>query len=160
MGFWQLLTAGLIMLLGLFGSLVQGMPGPLVVWAAVFWWAVSEQTEAAWWLLGASTGVLLLNRAVQTLFLLRSRRRADVQRRTLLIAGCTGIAGFFVLPVVGVVPGFLAGLYVWSRHRFGTHGSAVATTRVVMRSGGWKTLTELTVCLLVVGAWTGLLLWG
>lgn len=160
MGFWQLLLVGLVMLLGLSGSLVPGLPGPLLVWAAVFWWAVTEQTPAAWWLTGASTALLVLNRAVQTLLLLRAHRRADIRRRPLLVAGGTATVGFFVLPVVGVVPGFLAGVYLWSRHRFGSHGAAVASTRRVMRAGGWKALTELSACLLVVGSWTGLLLWG
>ncbi|MEU0731642.1 DUF456 domain-containing protein, partial [Streptomyces lavendulocolor] len=35
MGAWQLLLVGLVMLLGLFGVLVPGVPGAWLVWAAV-----------------------------------------------------------------------------------------------------------------------------
>ncbi|NLU65902.1 DUF456 domain-containing protein [Streptomyces sp. HNM0574] len=160
MGPWQLLLVGAVMLLGLFGAVLPGVPGPLVVWAAVFWWAMTEQGATAWWLLVGATALLLVNQAVQMLIPVRVRHSTDVRRRALLFAGGTGIAGFFLVPVVGVVPGFLGGLYGWERRRLGSRRAARASVRTVMRAIGWKLLIGLTACLLVTGAWAGLLIWG
>ncbi|GAB2821195.1 DUF456 domain-containing protein [Streptomyces sp. NPDC054796] len=157
MGTWQLLLVGLVMLLGLFGAVLPGVPGPLVVWAAVFWWSVYERAGPAWWLLVVATGLLLANAAVQLLIPSRVRRSTDVRRWALLFAGGTGIVGFFVVPVIGVVPGFLAGLYGWERVRLGSRASAAASARTVMRAIGLKVLIELSACLLVAGAWLAVL---
>ena len=152
---------GLVLLLGTLGAVLPGVPGPLVVWAAVFWWAMDRQTTPAWWLLMGATGLLLLNAAVQLLLPRRTRPRdaVDVRRRALLFAGGTGIVGFFVLPVVGVLPGFVGGIYGWERVRLGSHGAAAASTRSVLRAVGWRMFAELTACLLVTGAWVVTLIW-
>ncbi|MDB1089203.1 DUF456 domain-containing protein [Streptomyces sp. ACA25] len=160
MATWQLLLVGLVLLFGLSGAVLPGIPGPLVVWAGVFWWASAESTSSAWWVLVGATAVLLVNQAVQWLLPVRSRRAAGVRRRQLLVAGGTGTAGFFLLPLVGVVPGFLTGLYGWERARLGTHGAAVSSTRAIMRAVGRNMLIELTACLIVVGGWLLVLLLG
>ncbi|MGW8377119.1 DUF456 domain-containing protein [Streptomyces sp. ODS28] len=159
MGAWQHLLVGMVMLLGLLGTVLPAIPGPLVVWAAVFWWAMTVQTSTAWWLLVASTGLLLAQQAVQLVLPDRLRRPREVPRGALLLAGCGGIAGFFVIPVVGAVPGFLGGVYGWERARLGSHGAAAASTRTTMRACGWRTLVQLMACLLVAGGWLGLVLW-
>lgn len=153
---------GLVLLLGVLGTVLPGVPGPLVVWAAVFWWAMVRQDSPAWWLLTGATALLLVNAAVQLMLprRLRLRDSTDVRRRALLFAGGTGTVGFFLVPVVGVVPGFLAGIYGWERRRLGGHGSAVASVRTVMRAVGWRMLAELTACLLVGAAWLVTLLRG
>ncbi|NGO69825.1 DUF456 domain-containing protein [Streptomyces boncukensis] len=158
---WEPLLVGLVLLLGTVGTVLPGVSGPLVVWAAVFWWATARQTSSAWWLLTGATALLLLNTAVQLLLprRIRPRHATDVRRRALLAAGGAGIVGFFLLPVLGVVPGFLAGLYGWERVRLGSHGAAAASARAVLRAVGWRKLIELTACLLVAGAWIATLVW-
>ncbi|GAA2057892.1 DUF456 domain-containing protein [Streptomyces carpaticus] len=160
MGIWQLLLVGLVMLLGLLGIMMPGVPGPLVVWAAVFWWSSAEGTSQAWWVLVTATALLLVNQAVQWLLPAAGRREAGVRRRQLLFAGGSGIVGFFVLPGIGLVPGFVGALYGWERARLGDHGAALASTRVIMRTVGRRMLVELAACLLVTGVWLGVLRWG
>lgn len=72
----------------------------------------------------------------------------------------SGIVGFFVLPGIGLVPGFVGALYGWERARLGDHGAALASTRVIMRTVGRRMLVELAACLLVTGVWLGVLRWG
>ncbi|MFF7729370.1 DUF456 domain-containing protein [Streptomyces sp. NPDC008001] len=154
MGTWQLLLVGLVMLLGLLGVVTPGVPGPLIVWAGVLWWAMTDRTGAAWAVLAGATGVLLLEQAVSWLLLPPRRLKgAGITRRAFLVAGIAGIAGFFVIPVLGAVPGFVAGIYGVERQRLGGHGAARASTRNVMRALGTSVLVELFACLLVAGAW-------
>ncbi|MEH6379343.1 DUF456 domain-containing protein [Streptomyces sp. KLMMK] len=155
MGTWQLVLVGLVMLLGLLGVVTPGVPGPPIVWAGVLWWSMTDRTALAWAVLAGATGVLLLERAVGWLLPPRRLRGAGITRRTFLVAGVCGIAGFFVIPVLGAVPGFVAGLYGVERRRLGGHGAAWASTRNVMRALGTSVLVELFACLLVVGMWIG-----
>ncbi|MFJ9418892.1 DUF456 domain-containing protein [Streptomyces sp. NPDC101227] len=158
MSAWQLVAVGLVLLLGLLGVLMPGVPGPLIVWAGVLWWAMTEQTAVAWTVLIAATGLLLLNQALKWLLPARSLRTAGAPYRTLFLAGLAGIAGFFVIPVIGGPLGAVGGLYVLERVRLGGHGDAWASTRTVMRAIGLSVLIELFACLLVVGAWMGAVL--
>ncbi|MFE6689295.1 DUF456 domain-containing protein [Streptomyces sp. NPDC057743] len=151
----QLVVVGLVMLLGVFGVLVPGMPGPLVVWAGLLWWTTAERSSSAWTVLVAGTGVLLLNQVLKWLLPARNLREAGAPYRTLVLAGMAGIAGFFLLPVIGCPLGAFGGLYALERVRLGSHGDAWASTRTVLRAVGLSVLVELFACLLVVGAWVG-----
>ncbi|MER6615007.1 DUF456 domain-containing protein [Streptomyces xantholiticus] len=155
MGVWQLLMVGGVMLLGLLGVIVPGVPGPWLVWAAVLWWALHVQTGLAWLLLVGATAVLLLDQVVVWLLPARRLRGVGITRRMGAYAGLGAVVGFFLVPVVGAVPGFIGGIYGTERIRLGGHGPAKAATRTVMRAAGTSVLVELMGCLLVVGAWAG-----
>ncbi|MDP9684847.1 DUF456 domain-containing protein [Streptomyces griseoviridis] len=155
MGAVDLLLVGLVVLLGLCGVLLPGMPGSWLVWAAVLWWALKDPRPLAWAVLVGATAVLLLSLAVRWALPSHRLRATDSEGRLTVYGGCGALLGFVLLPVVGAVPGFLAGVYLAERHRLGRHGDAVAALRSAMRSGGWSVLTELFACLLITGAWLG-----
>ncbi|WP_328536009.1 DUF456 domain-containing protein [Streptomyces sp. NBC_00344] len=159
MSVWQLLAVGLLMLLGVIGVLIPGVPGQAIVWAAAAWWALSDTTGLAWAVLAGATGVLLLSQALRPL-LPRRPREAGVPRRTVYVGGAGGIVGFFVLPVMGAIAGFIGGIYLAERVRLGSHGAGRASTRTVMRAVGTPLLVELFACLLVFGGWLGALIAG
>ncbi|WP_156725409.1 DUF456 domain-containing protein [Streptomyces apocyni] len=160
MGVSELLLVSMVMLLGLSGVLIPGVPGAWLVWGAILWWSLRIQTQVAWWVLVGATVVLLLAEAVLLLLPPRRIRGLGVDRRLVEYAGFGALIGFFVVPVVGAVPGFVGGIYVCERRRLGSHGAAKATTRVLMRAAGTSVLVELFACLLVMGAWLGALIWG
>lgn len=160
MGVWQLLAVGAVILMGLCGVLVQGVPGQAIVWAAVAWWALDDITGLAWGVLVGATGVLLLNQALRPFLPPRRFKAAGVVKRSVLIAGAASVAGFFVLPVVGGIAGFIGGLYGAERVRLGSRGDGLASTLTALRAGGYSVLAELFACLLVTGAWLGAVIWG
>ncbi|TRV79858.1 DUF456 domain-containing protein [Streptomyces sp. 130] len=157
---WQLVAVGLVMLLGLVGVLVPGVPGQAIVWAAVLWWALTDMTPAAWAVLIGSTALLLLVQALKPLLPPRRPRESGAPRRTLLLGGVGAIAGFFVLPVVGAVVGYVGVIFGAERLRLGSRGAGWASVRSVMRATGYSVLVELFACLLVTGAWLSALIWG
>lgn len=75
-------------------------------------------------------------------------------------AGAGAFLGFFLIPVLGAIPGFMGGIYLSERLRLGRHGEAMAALRTAMRSGGSSVLAELFTCLLIAGAWVGAVIWG
>ncbi|MFE3070432.1 DUF456 domain-containing protein [Streptomyces sp. NPDC059247] len=155
MGVAQFLLIATVMLLGLFGVLVPGVPGTWLVWAAMLWWSLHERTDLAWILLASTTGLLLLTQVVVWQLPPRRFRGTGITRRTAAYAGAGAVLGFVLVPVVGAVPGFVGGIYLSERLRLGGHGQARASTRAVMRAAGTSVLVELFACLLIVGAWVG-----
>lgn len=159
MGAWELLLVGVVLLLGVCGVLVPGVPGSWLVWAAVLWWALKDPRPVAWAVLVGATVVLFLSLAVR--WALPPRRlRTDGTARPAVYAGTGAVLGFVLLPVVGAVPGFMAGIYLYERLRLGRHGEAMAALRTTMRSGGWSVLTELFACLLIAGGWLAVVVRG
>ncbi|MFB6780380.1 MULTISPECIES: DUF456 domain-containing protein [unclassified Streptomyces] len=160
MGVWQLIAVGLVILLGLVGVLVPGVPGQAIVWAAVLWWALTDMTPTAWAVLIGATVLLLLNQALKPLLRPRRPREAGAPRRTLMLGGIAGIVGFFLVPVVGGILGYVGAIYGAERLRLGSGGAARTSLRSVMRATGYSVLVELFACLLVTGAWLGAVLRG
>lgn len=156
----QLCLIGVVMLFGLLGVLVPGVPGSLLCWGAVLWWATNLHTTLTWAVLATATGLLALNQVIQWLLPARRIRDSELTWRNVFAAGSTAIAGFFVLPVIGAPIGFVAYIYGVERVRLGTHGAAWAATRTAMRAIGRSVLAELFACLLVAGAWLGAVLFG
>lgn len=160
MGAWELLLVGVVLLLGISGVLVPGVPGPWLVWAAVLWWALKDPEPVAWWVLVGASVVLLVAQGIRWLLPPRRFRQSGATRRTAVYAGVGALVGFCVVPVIGSIPGFIGGIYLSERLRLGRRGEAVAATRTAMRAGGWSVLTELFACLLIAGAWLGAVIWG
>lgn len=160
MSVWQLVAVGLVMLLGLVGVLVPGVPGQAIVWAAVLWWALTDMTPTAWGVLIGATALMLLNQALKPVLPPRRPGESGAPRRTVMIGGIAGIAGFFLVPVVGGIAGFVGAIYGVERVRLGSRGAGWTSVRSVMRATGYAVLVELFACLLVAGAWLGALVWG
>ncbi|MFD8567817.1 DUF456 domain-containing protein [Streptomyces sp. NPDC057694] len=160
MGTWELLLVGAVLVLGLCGVLVPGVPGSWLVWAAVAVWALREPSGLAWGILVGATAVLLAAQVLRWQLPPRRLRQAGATWRLAMWAGIGALAGFCVIPVIGAIPGYVGGIYVSERLRLGSHGDAVASTRTAMRAGGSSVLAELFACLLIVGAWIGAVIWG
>jgi uncharacterized protein YqgC (DUF456 family) len=160
MGVAELLLVGVVILLGLCGVLVPGVPGSWLVWAAVLWWALKDPQPVAWGVLVGATVVLFLSQVVRWVLPPRRLRASGATPRMGVYAGVGALLGFVLIPVLGAIPGFMAGIYLHERLRLGRHGEAMASLRTAMRSGGSSVLTELFTCLLIMGAWVGAVIWG
>ncbi|MDQ0687026.1 uncharacterized protein YqgC (DUF456 family) [Streptomyces achromogenes] len=160
MGVWELLLVGVVVLLGLCGVLVPGVPGSWLVWAAILWWALEDPQPVAWAVLVGATVALFVSQVVRWSLPPRRLRASGATPRMAVYAGLGAFLGFFLIPVLGAVPGFMGGVYLCERLRLGRHGEARAALRRAMRSGGSSVLAELFTCLLIMGAWLGAVLWG
>ncbi|MCD7437058.1 DUF456 domain-containing protein [Streptomyces lincolnensis] len=160
MGAVDLLLVGLVILFGLGGVLVPGVPGSWLVWAAVMWWALKDPRPVAWAVLVGATVALFLSQVVRWALPPRRLRASGATPRMGVYAGLGAFVGFFLVPVLGAIPGFIGGIYLYERLRLGRHGEARAALRTAMRSGGSSVLAELFTCLLITGAWLGAVIWG
>ncbi|MGE2715847.1 DUF456 domain-containing protein [Mycolicibacterium litorale] len=97
---------------GVVGIVVPILPGTLLVFGAIAVWAVVEHNAAAWVTLGVVTAVLGAALLVKYLWPMRRMRAADVRTMSLVVGGVLGVIGFFVIPVLGLVIGFVGGVYL------------------------------------------------
>jgi uncharacterized protein len=123
-----ILLVALAIAVGLVGIVVPLIPGMLLVYGAILVWALVEHAVAAWVTLAIVTVVVGATTAIKYLWPVRRMRRADVATSTLVIGAVLGVVGFFVIPVLGLVVGFVAGVYLAEYLRRGDHRRAWAST--------------------------------
>ena len=85
-------------------------------------------------------------------------RDGSVPGWVLLIGGVGGILGFFVVPVIGVVLGFIAGVFLAELLRLKSVQQAWPTTWTAMKAAGLSMLIDLAAVLIVTAAWVGALI--
>ncbi|MDT5152975.1 MAG: uncharacterized protein QOI01_4708 [Mycobacterium sp.] len=107
-----IVLVALVIAVGLVGILVPLLPGSVLVFAAIAVWAFLEKTTLAWATLGIATAILAAALLVKYLWPARRMKNADVGTWSLLAGGVLGIVGFFVVPVLGLVLGFVLGVYL------------------------------------------------
>lgn len=137
------------------GIVVPVLPGALLVWAAIAVWAAVTQSTAGWVVLVAATVCIAAVQVVKYALPERRLRNAGVPRRSILVGGLAGLVGFFVLPVVGLLVGFVGGVYVAERRRIGDHGEAWRATVLAARLAGLTIVIELFGTLVAAATWLG-----
>jgi uncharacterized protein YqgC (DUF456 family) len=151
-------TGGLIMVavaiaIGLVGILVPLLPGTLLVWAAIAVWAFVVGTTAAWVVLGVVTAILGAGILVKYLWPARRMKAADVSGRTLAAGAVLGVIGFFVIPVAGLLIGFVLGVYLAEFAQRRDQRRAWASTKHAVKGVALSVGVELGAALLATAAW-------
>lgn len=147
-----LILCGLLIAVGVVGVVVPMLPGALLVAASVLLWAVTEQSSGAWVTFGIAAALVATGWLLKYLVPGRRLKARGVPNRTLLIGGVLGIAGFFVIPVIGLPIGFVTGIYVAERVRMG-RAQAWPATRTALGAVGLSILIEFTFAFLAAVTW-------
>src|SRR3546814_1249402 len=115
---------------GLVGIVLPMLPGSLLILAAVLGWALHLGETTGWVVFAVATTFLAVGTLVKYLVPGRSMKKSGVPNRTLLAGGLLGIVGFFVIPVVGVVVGFVLGVYLAELQRVGQAQAQIGRAHV------------------------------
>jgi uncharacterized protein len=150
-----IVLVALAIAVGLVGIVIPLLPGVVLVWAAIAVWAVVEHTMTAWVTLAVVTVVLAITTAVKYLWPVRRMRRASVASSVLIAGGVLGIVGFFVIPVLGLVIGFVLGVYLAELARRRDQRLAWASTVEALKGVALSTGVELAGALLATAVWVG-----
>jgi uncharacterized protein YqgC (DUF456 family) len=143
----------LVIAVGLVGVVVPFLPGSALIGAAIVVWAAVTGGGTAWGL--AALGVVLLVAGAVVKYAVPGRRlqAAGVPTRTLVVGGAGAVVGFFVVPVIGLVLGFLAGVFLAEWQRLGDAARARSATWQAVRAVGLGLLIELCFGLLAAVVW-------
>ena len=148
------LLVGLAMVAGLVGVFVPVIPGLLLIWAAGLWWTIADGGGALrWTVLGVLTALLVIGTIAKYVLPARSAAARGAPLSTLLAGAAGAVVGFFVIPVVGVLVGGVAGLYGAEYARLRDGGRAWVSTRAALVAIGVGLLIELTAAVLMFGVW-------
>jgi uncharacterized protein YqgC (DUF456 family) len=151
-------TGGLILValaiaIGLAGILFPLLPGTLLIWAAIAVWAYLEHTTVSWVVLGVATAVLGAGILIKYLWPARRMRAADVSGRTLAAGAVLGVIGFFVIPVAGLLVGFVLGVYLAELVQRRDQRRAWVSTVHAVKGVALSVGVELSAALLATAAW-------
>jgi hypothetical protein len=129
--------------------------GPLRIVGGVLLWAALEGGTTAWLIFAASLLVAVIGWVLQYTLPGKRMRDRGVSNSTLVIAVMVGIVGFFVVPVVGAIIGFVLAIFVVEYLR--SKDTALAWERTkhalvaVLHSMGIELAAGLTIAALFVG---------
>lgn len=142
------------MLVGLVGVVVPVLPGLLLVWACGLAWVLLDGGgPARWATLAVMTALLVAGTLLQYVLPGRATRKAAASRATLWVAAAGAVAGFFLVPVVGVVLGFVAGAYLCELAATRDLAAAWRSTVVVLKGVGLGMLLQLLAGGLMIAVW-------
>jgi uncharacterized protein YqgC (DUF456 family) len=137
-------VAVLAVVVGLFGIIIPVLPGLILCWAGVLVWALfGDAGWGRWVVLALATIFMLGGTVVKYALPGRNLKRAGVPNLTLFIGGVLGLVGFFVVPVVGLVLGFILGVYVAEQIRLKDGRAAWESTKAALKATGLSMLIEL-----------------
>lgn len=148
------LLCGLALAVGILGVIVPVLPGLVLCWAGVLAWALfADRGWGKWVVLALATLIALVGVVVKYAWPGRNLKRTGVPNRSLFIGGVFGLVGFFVIPVVGLILGFVLGIWVAERIRLGDSRLAWPSTTHALRAAGLAMLIELGAGLGIAFVW-------
>lgn len=148
-----LVSLGALMAIGLVGVLFPVLPGLLLVAAAGLVWAIMADGAAPWVVFAAMMLALVAGTVAKYVLPGRSLKQSGAPTSTLVIGGIGAVAGFFLIPVVGLVIGFVAGVYLGELRRLSDGKVAWRSTVVTLKAIGVGILIELAAGMLAVVIW-------
>ena len=147
------LLTGLLMAVGLVGIVVPVLPGLILVWLSTGLWALLYPDNRAWYVFAVAAVIYAAGVTTQYLIPGRRMRSAGVSTWTLVLAVILGIVGFFVIPVVGALVGFVLGVFLVELARTRAGGPAWGATKHAVVAVAQSMGIELVTGLLIAVVW-------
>jgi uncharacterized protein YqgC (DUF456 family) len=144
---------GLAILAGLVGTVVQVLPGSILVLGSVLVWAWVTGGTTAWVVFAVAAVAIGLAELGQWVLAGRHMRRAEVPWSTLVWGGLAGVVGFFVIPVVGLFVFFVGAVFLAELLRRRDRVAAWRATLAAVQATGITILVQLLGGLVATAAW-------
>lgn len=146
------IVVALVILVGILGVVVPVLPGSILIAGVVVVWAFDVGGITAW--VVAAVAVLLLAIGAVVKYAVPGRRlkASGLPTSTLLVGAVVGIIGFFVVPILGLVLGFVAGVYAAEHRRLGAQ-LAWPSTKAAVGAVGLAILIELVAAVAAACTW-------
>jgi uncharacterized protein YqgC (DUF456 family) len=146
------ILAAVAIAVGIAGIIVPVLPGTLLILGAILVWALEVGTTTGWAVFAVCTTLLAAGSVVKFLVPGRRLKASGVPTRTLLVGALLAFVGFFVVPVVGMLIGFVLGVYLAERGRLGP-AQAWPSTVSALKAVGVSILIELVAAFLAAVTW-------
>ncbi|MBI5336525.1 hypothetical protein EV589_0199 [Mycobacterium sp. BK558] len=148
-----IVLVGLVIAIGLVGIIVPILPGGVLVIAAIGVWAYVVGTATAWVTFGIAAAFFAAAAVIKYTWPARRMRDAQVRTSVLVVGALAGIVGFFVIPVVGLLVGFVGGVFAAEMAMRRNLARAWASTVHAIKGVALSVGVELTGALLATLTW-------
>jgi len=146
------LLVAVVIAVGLVGILVPVLPGSVLVVAGILLWAISVGGTTAWTVFAVATALVVAGTVVKYVVPGRRLQVAGIPASTQWFGVLLGVVGFFVVPVVGLLIGFVLGIYVAEYVRVGAK-QAWPSTMHSLKAVGLSIVIELVAALAATWVW-------
>ncbi|MYM19985.1 DUF456 family protein [Brevibacterium sp. 5221] len=146
------LVVALLIVVGCAGIVVPVLPGSALILVSVLVWAIIVGGPEAWAAFAAVAVFTCIGMGASWVITGRRLKARGVPSLSLLAGLAVGVVGFFVLPVVGLLLGFVAGLYLAEWARLGDPRRAWETSWATIRAAGLGIAVEFGCAALAAGA--------
>jgi uncharacterized protein YqgC (DUF456 family) len=154
---WDILAtviAGVLLVVAAVGVVYPVLPGSAIAIATLLVWAVVTGSWAAW--VTAIVGSLLcaVGWSASAVLTGRRLRQLEVPWWSVAIAAVAGVAGMFLIPVVGIFVGFAVGLLVSEAIRHQDVSRAVHYSIETLKAMGKGVIVELALLCAAAAVWS------
>ncbi|WDF33128.1 DUF456 domain-containing protein [Arthrobacter agilis] len=151
-------VCGALIAVGIAGVVVPILPGSILIIAALLAWALTVASIEGWVVFAIGTVLAGAGLAAGLVLTGRSLRQRRIPGRSVTIGVVLGIVGMFVIPVVGLVVGFVLGLFASELARQRDARAALTSSLHALKATGLGILAELALACLagttwVIGVW-------
>lgn len=155
------ILCGLAIVVGVAGTVIPVLPGSFLIGLSLLAWAIwGGEGTIGWVVFGIGMIFVLAGMAASAVLAGRKLKQHRIPNRSVAAGIVLGIAGMFLIPVVGLFVGFAAGLLLSELHRTRNLGIALTTSWAALKATGLGILVEFGLACLaastwVIGVWVG-----
>jgi len=155
------ILCGLAIVVGVAGTVIPVLPGSFLIGLSLLAWAIwGGEGTIGWVVFGIGMIFVLAGMAASAVLAGRKLKQHRIPNRSVAAGIVLGIAGMFLIPVVGLFVGFAAGLLLSELHRTRNLGTALTTSWAALKATGLGILVEFGLACLaastwVIGVWVG-----
>src|SRR6476469_98326 len=145
---------GLAILVGVAGTIIPVLPGSILIGLGLLAWALWGGAGATGWVVfGIGLMFLLAGMAAGAVMTGRKLKQHSIPSRSVAAGLVLGVAGMFIIPVVGLFVGFAAGLLLSELQRTRAFGTAVASSWAALKATGFGMIVEFGLACLAASTW-------
>jgi uncharacterized protein YqgC (DUF456 family) len=148
------ILCGLAILVGVAGTIIPILPGSFLIGLSLLAWAIWGGAGTTGWVVFAVGMVFVLaGMAASAVLTGRKLRQHSIPNHSVVIGLAAGVAGMFIIPVVGLFVGFAAGLLLSEFLRTRNLGTATSTSWAALKATGLGMLVEFGLACLAASTW-------
>jgi uncharacterized protein YqgC (DUF456 family) len=145
---------GLAILVGVAGTIIPVLPGSILIGASLLAWALwGGAGTTGWVVFGIGLVFVLAGMAASAVLTGRKLKEHSIPSRSVVVGLVLGVAGMFIIPVVGLFVGFAAGLLLSELQRTRVVGTAVASSWAALKATGFGMIVEFGLACLAASTW-------
>lgn len=146
--------AGILLVVAAVGTIYPVLPGSLLAIVTLLAWAWAMGSWAAWAAGVIGSLLCVVGWSASLVLTGRKLKQLQVPGWAIAVAVVAGIAGMFLIPVVGIFVGFAVGLLASESIRHRDLGQAFRSSVATLKATGTGVLIEFLLVCLAASVWS------